>query len=404
MTENTTTVVPQNVPFNLIVAQSRAQVHNIATHFDLSDVRFVDDLKLPEGGPKRGDALNELLAAQDHTVTLAVLVEAPWIDTLVDNSSMAAGVWRSVETKLLGHRTSQQRNLIIAAKLFVGSVRKAEDEGRLVSIIAGQPLPNHWKPARPVAEKPAKKLEFVKKPEQMQKDQARRKKSTSVDPAATVDFLMTEHAKQKKVRVVLEGKVGLNANGVKNFPQKVKGATPSGKVGNPGGFQMAKPEGKGKPDRSQKNKQRQAYGNEALYNDLYLLCKGHYGTAGGELLVCKAAVILEHHTGVKKFAGDCVQQLASALFQTLITKSGRGYWGGFNLLQQLAVAGGKGPYAVVETLSTWINNIPVRDAAGHEIAQPAVTTALYVKLNVQAETIEAPAGPRVLPTDAVTTA
>jgi hypothetical protein len=349
--------IPSNVPFNLIVATSAAQVQKIAKHFDLNDVRFVDNLKLPLGGAKRGDALNELLGKVEHTVTLAVTTDAPWVQTLLSNSAMASSVWRSIESQLLGHRTGSQRNLLIVATDFNGGCREAENAGQLLVVHSGAPLPNNWKPERARIE--------TKKPE----------------------------GKKVQTKAPIEKKV----QGDK--PTKIKNATRSGVVHNPEGFKVhgVKTGRDLKPqlDRSKKTKGPRPTGsNESLYDDLYLLSKGHYGVPTGPHYIVKAQQLIAHHTG---FGGNITLHMVVVnLFRTLIAKSSRGFWGGFHVLQSVIEAGGQGTEELIETLNGYIGTIPARDGQGNEIPQPKANQQLYVKLNLVAEVVDVPAGKREL--------
>lgn len=379
-------VHPTNVPFNLIVTTSMEQAKKIARHYDLSDVRNVDDLKLPNGGAKRGDALNELLGKCENTITLVVLADSPWVNALLKNMpGMAASVWRSVESKLVGHRTNGQRNLIVVGNDFTSGIRDAETAGNLLVLLNGQPLRSNWKPNNAPKAK-------------------------------------TDKPEGKKVRHVVEGQVGLNADGVgqpdKKKPTKVKNTTNRTKLSialdpndpNPthtvestmGEFidkslrarkdAKAAKLGKGERpqvDRGSKNKgPKPMVSNQGLHDDLYLLAKNHYGPCTGPALLEKAQKIIAHHTGI---GGEIsVDMVCSHLFRTLIAKSNRGYWGGFDLLKGLVAAGGQGPEEVAATLNGWIATIPAVDAKGALIPQPKMNSLIYTKLNLVSATIEAP--------------
>lgn len=353
-------VTPTNVPFNLIIASSIDQVRTIAKHFDLSDVRFVDNLKLPATGAKRGDALNELLGKTENTITLAIVTDAPWVQALLSNNPMASSVWRSIESQLLGHRTGGQRNFMVVAYNVSAGCREAENAGTLMAIVSGQPLPSNWKPERKVE---------AKKPEG-KKTQAKPQGEKKAQP-------------QKS--------------------QKVKTATLSGVVGNPEGFKAhGVKTGKGERpqiDRSKKQKTaRPAGSNASLHDDLYLLAKGHYGANTGEAFLTKAKQLIVHHTG---FGGNVTTHMVAVnLFRTLIAKSSRGFWGGFNVLQSTIDAGAESPEQLVSVLNGYIGTIPAVDGQGNAIVQPKANQQLYVKLNLVAEVIEVPAGKRELPSQA----
>jgi len=332
-------LAPTNVPYNLIVTTNREQVKRIAKHFDLSDVRFVDDLDLPSGGAKRGDALQHLLGQTENTITLALITDDPWVSALISNMpGMSASVWRSIESQLLGHRTGGQRNFMIFANTFNTGVREAEDNGKLMAIVAGQPLPHNWKPApAPKAEaKPVQAKPQVEKKAQPQK------------------------------------------------PQKVKNATRTGVVGNPEGFKgQGKKVDKQQVDRSKKMKgPKPAGNNNGLYDDLYLLAKGHYGPIGRVAFLSKAGAIIAHHTGSPIENVHC-EKIVLSLFNTLIAKSNRGYWGGFNLLKEVVVAGSDSAMELINTLSGWIGTIPVTDAKGETIPQPQCNAAVTKLFKVE---------------------
>lgn len=354
-----------NVPFNLIITTTRAQAEKIAKHFDLSTLRFVDSLHLPPGGAKRGDSLNELLGRLEQTVTLVLLCDDVWLNALLtDMPGMAAMVWRGIESKLMGHRTNGQRNLLIVAGDFDAGVRQAENALKLQVFTSGTPLHHSWKPpvSRPV---PPKKL--------VSRDKAPRVQQVVKPETKAVPEMSPERAWHTPI----DKTVGLGES--------------------PKSFGSKSPK---QLDRSKKDKGPRPAGNpHGLQNDLYLLSKGHYGLATGHLFLEKAREIIAHHTGM---GGVIPMELVCThLFRTLIAKSSRGYWGGFNLLQNLVDAGGQSPQEVAGSLNGWIGNIPARDAAGKDILQPNVNRALYVKLNLVVEVIEAPAGNRELSEQAV---
>lgn len=345
--DTATNVAPTNVPFNLIIATSAEQVRKIAKHYDLSDVRNVDDLDLPSGGAKRGDALNQLLGSVENTITLAVVTDDAWINALLKNMpAMSASVWRSIESKLVGHRTGSQRNLIVLGNSFTSGVRDAENAGNLQVIVAGQNLPSNWKPpiAKPEAKKPeAKKLTFKNPP-------------------------APKHP----------SKIAREETNVKRVEANVK----FGKKGD-----------KPQIDRSKKSKgPKPAGSNNGLHDDLYLLAKGHYGSTERNEFLNKAAQIIAYHTGAAMTAGTHREKIVTSLFNTLIAKSNRGYWGGFNLLKEVVTAGGESALELIQTLSGWIGNIPATDAKGEAIPQPQRNHALVkaLKWDKPQETLAAP--------------
>lgn len=354
MTQTIESVQPTNVPFNLIVTASREAAQKIAAHYGLSDVRFVNDLTLPAGGPKRGAALNELLGKLDHTVTLVVLVQEVWVSALVKNLPlMASSVWRSVESQLMGHHTIEQRNLLVVAADLKGAVGDAEEAGTLLCLNKGRQLPNNWRPQK-VLNKPA---------------------AIKVQPvAAAVKGNQTKRERPGKSERQASAPPTFGKVYQGNAPSslKVKNATHSGKVGNPDGLKMSK------TDRTKRNKP--AGNNARLHDDLYLLAKGHYGPVERDAFLVKAGVVMAYHAGSAGNSGFGLNKIATTLFQTLINKSSRGYWGGFNVLKEMVGAGAQGQTELVMALFAQIAAIPVVDAAGQPLTQPKLDLRVIQRL------------------------
>lgn len=357
--------IPQNNPFNLILALSNHDVQKIAKHFELSDVRFIEDVEkkahLPTEGIKRGNALDRYLGKIDHTVTLAVVLEPIWIEALLTNNAMATSVWRSIESKFFGHKTVDQRNLIIVAGTINGGVRESEEKNKLVKLTAGHPFPTAWRPQR----------------------QQRTEKKTE----------------QKKVDN--NGKNGQKKVEAKQQPKKAQQDKPAplyGVVGNPGGeigkggkvqAKPNKPMADLKRESADHNNQkmlreknrplktlRHAGNGSPLLGDLYLMCKHMFGTvASVDSLNTKATRILHYHTGsVNVTQEDIVKQL----FAALVAFSQRSHWGSFPFLQDLVNASARGADEVAQMLSGYIATIPVRDQDGNEILQPKVSKGLDI--------------------------
>lgn len=358
--------IPQNNPFNLIIAQSASDVQKIAKHFDLADVRFIDDVEkkahLPASGIKRGAALDRYLGKIDHTVTLAVTLDAIWIDALLAHSSMATSVWSSIESKFFGHKTVDQHNLLVVAGAITGGVREAEEKKKLVQLSAGQPFPTAWRPAR----------------------QPR-----------------TEKKNEQKVKVDNNGKNGQKKVEAKQQNQSKGNKAPAplyGVVGNPGG--QLPPGGKvqGKQNKPQADVKREvldhnnqkmlrdknrpqktlrhAGNGSPLLGDLYLLCKHMFGPVGSvDVLNTKASRILQHHTGSYQITQE---DIVKQLFATLVAFSHRSHWGSFPFLQELVNASARGPEEVAQLLSGYIATIPVNDQDGNAIGQPKVSKSLDI--------------------------
>ncbi|WJJ55094.1 hypothetical protein [Xanthomonas phage RTH11] len=328
MTQTTTTESPKAL-FNLIVAPNHATANAIAKQYDLSDVQFLDELekklRLEDGGIKRGDSLNAYLASVDHTITLVALFDQGWLASLLgNNSAMSASVWRSVLSKLMGHRSELQRNLlVISADSLSSNVRASVEAGKTRVFAAGQRVPNEWYPARPEREKPVKK------------------EKTPIQQYVEKNLKPRVHAKKNGAPELVQ--VGL----------KRKANTP-----------------KPSPRRS----------HNVLHDDLYLLAKGHYGAFGDSFALEKAQQIISIHMGVPLInIGDDI--IVHHLFETLIKKSNRGYWGGFTLLKDVVHAGSRGAGALVDTLVGHISLIPAIDAKGVEVKQPKANERLVALLH-----------------------
>ena len=335
MTQTTTTESPKAL-FNLIVAPNHATAKAIAKQYDLSDVQFLDDLekklRLEDGGLKRGDALNTYLASVDHTITLVALFDHVWLSSLMGvNSPMSVSVWRSVLSKLMGHRSEVQRNLlVISCDNLTGNVRASVDAGKTRVFNAGQRVPSEWYPARPEREKPAKKEKTV----------LQQHVDKNIKPRV--------HAKKNGAPAHVQEALKRKANPVKPSPRR---------------------------------------SHNVLHDDLYLLAQGHYGAFGDSYALEKAQQIISIHMGVPLInVGDST--IVHHLFETLIKKSNRGYWGGFTLLKDVVHAGGLGVGALVDTLVGHISLIPAIDAKGAEVAQPKANERLVTLLHENPPAVE----------------
>lgn len=325
---------PTNVPFHLLIASSHAKLQTLAKHFDLSDLRLLTDIErkghLPPAGFKRGQALDGLLGKVEHTISIGVVIDEVWVQALLDNNPMAKSVWRSIESKLFGHRTNSQRRLVIvAADKKIESMREAEAKGEVLSVISGQPLPSNWIEARPakVEKKAATKPQVAKK--QVPKEQAVQK---------------PQGKPQKAAKPTGEKSVPVRKDVPSKAPQRVL------------------------PGRSRHGQ------TNPLHQDIYLMCKGHYGPVGSiELLDPKVQKVMQHHTGAGLVSSE---DAVRVLYETLLSHSSRSYWGTANLLRDLVTAGGRGPTEVMMALSSWIALIPAQDHTGQPIPQPKPNPAL----------------------------
>lgn len=301
---------------------------------------------------------------------------------------MAPKVWRAIESKLLGHRTDQQRNLLIVASEFAGGCREAETAGQLRHWVRGSKIPANWKAPRPATEKTAK----GQGPKTGQKkSEVPNELRKEIENAGTVNPFQQPPASPRNQMMEPQRQDG----------KKIKNASLSGVVGNPEGFKTFQGKGeKGKaktdfptPPRSGPGPTRRLRLNE----DLYLLAKGHYGIIADGEFRRKASILIMHHMNIGRVVSD--ELLVSHLFKTLVGMSGRGYWGGFNLLQEVINAGARGPSRVIEVLTEWISAIPTRGPDNKEVKQPTVLSSVFHKLNIVAETTTVPEGMLVTGSD-----
>lgn len=329
---------PTKALFNIIVAPNLKAIQAIAAQYDLKDVRpitqLAHSLRLPETGRERGDKINEALSAVDHTVTIAIEHDDPWIKALLGkNAALAPMVWRAIESKLLGHRTNQQRNLLIVASSEVTKgVREAANAGNLLSFTAGQKVPSEWLQPRP---EPVKKEKPAK-------------------------------AKSPALKEYVDKNLKPRAEAIKKGDTKEAARLKA--QANPGSPAVPK----GKPERRPLVKG----SANGLKDDLYLLCKGHYGDTNKQAVVLKGAVLVRHHGGLPATATISMQSLIVQLFETLIRSSSRGYWGGFTLLKDVVEAGAEDRVRLMEVLIGHIAAIPAVDGEGKPLAQPKVNPHL----------------------------
>lgn len=358
--------IRRNNPFNLIIAQSAADVSKIAKHYDLSDVRDLTQIeqqgRIPADGIKRGEALDRYLGKVDHTITIAILLEPIWIEALLSHSQMATSVWRSIESKLFGHKTTEQRNFMVVASGVSNGVRQAEEDKKLVSFTCGHKLPVTWRPERTRPE-PKKQNDNVKVDNQGKnggkkveaKQQSQKGKQNPQHKQAGIHGQLGNPG----APIGPGGKV--TTKSTKTSPQvQREGAHHSQK--------MLREQGR--PARGMRN-----LGNGSpMLADLYLFCKGGFGPVGSvDIVTTKAARIIQHHTGTVNVQDD---DIVKQLFATLIAFSQRSHWGGFQLLQDLVNASARGPGEVAYMLSGYITTIPVRDQDGNEIEQPKLSKGI----------------------------
>ncbi|QVD49337.1 hypothetical protein LUCX_267 [Xanthomonas phage vB_XciM_LucasX] len=329
-----------NIPFNLVIANSREEAKALLKRFDLSQPAYLDDLRLgkdgvpvlttgtqsnlrelPKSGAARGEMLQKFLNTSEATWTFVVLLESVWIGALAGNMpKMAANVWRGIESSLVGHHTRNQRNLIV--------LQNGKD---VQSLTQGQPLPSNWvmrtntdKPAKQaVADKPVQSPS--RKPEQNADKRREAKKQVAEQP---------------------------------QLREKIRRATGHGPAQDE--VRIARPKAGGN--------------NSRLIDDLYLLCKGHYGDTTISAVRTNGEKIVQYHTGGTGKIED--QALIKHLFQTLIGKSSRGYWGGFNTLASLVAAGADSRQQLLREMISWIGGIPTLGAKGEQVALPKVNVQL----------------------------
>lgn len=322
---------PTNVPFHLIVTNSEASARIIAKHYDLSDVRMLDSIPhLPQGGMRRGEAIQNYLGKFEQTLTLVVIADEAWVKALLTQmSGMAAMVWRSIEEQLLGGRTDLQRQLLVVGMDVTKGVRQAAENGQLVSFTAGVRVPSSWRPN--------KSAKSTKEPQA--------KRNAPKQAAPKVEGQQEKKAPQQVVKV------------------KDKSVPKPGKV---------------RPDRSQKVRGPRPPGNSnGTVEDLYLACKGHYGPTGSSYGVDLIKNVIKFHSGVQHVSDEAAAQ---RLFHTLVKMSGHGYWGSYSLVQSIIKAGAQNPKAVLDELIGHIGMIPAKDSKGEDIAQPSINQKLQLKL------------------------
>lgn len=336
MTQTPETLPTAKALFNIIVAENHLVVDAIAQHYGLTDVRRLEDvlikLRLSTPGREYGDKLNEFLNSLDHTVTLVITADDAWIQALLNNNlSLAPMVWRSIESKLMGHRTDSQRNLLVVATsaLKGGDVRKAIEKGNLLALTNGVKVPSEWRTPRPEApkkEKPAKGKaavgEYVEKNLKPRTDA----KKAGASP-------------QQLAR--LKSAINPGSSAV----SKAKGPRPKGNV-------------------------------NGLREDLYLLCKGHYGEFNVQAVINKGKFLIRHHNGLPENSDVGLGLLIPQLFETLTRSSSRGFWGGYNLLKEVVYSGAEGPDKLLGTLIGHIGTIPAVDGDGEPIKQPQANAKL----------------------------
>jgi len=334
MTQTAETVKSTPSQFNLLLVPHRATAAELVKHYGLNDVRYLDEMeeKLHLGrydGKERGDVFNRALA-ENGTTTVVVLQDEAWIKALLEKSEkMAPMVWRSIEAKLMGHRTNGLRNLMLVATSAVDNlgVRICEENGKLLKLTHGNALPTAW--LAPKAEKPVKEKQSV----------------------------IGEYVEKRLKPRVDAAKKG-----------DIKEAVRLKSLANPGS--PAKPAPKG--DRRPQHK-----GNaNVLFDDLYLLCKGHYGAFNLDAVRTKVAHLIRHHGGLPAHAPVSDEQIIVQLFDALTRSSSRGYWGGYTLLKDTVHAGAHSPDRLLSVLVGQIGAIPAVDTEGKPLRQPQANKQL----------------------------
>lgn len=357
MTQTADQFVDSKALFNIIIAPTLKAVNTLAEHYGLTAVHHLDalehSLRLPATGRERGDTINAGLLKLNHTVTIALIVDEAWIKALLSkNPVMAQSVWRSIQSKLLGHRTESQRNLLVVStgSVVQSGVRDAIDKQQLMSFTSGQRVPTEWAAPRPETPKAAKP-----KP--------------AVEQTVLGEYVEKVLKPRREAKGQLKNQLKREGNNVQAAPQKDAkrrlSVTPAQKL----------------------------VGNIDLSQDLYLLCKGAYGDFGNDALLVKARHIVGLYYGVPDISKVALSTLDVALFETLIKCSSRGYWGGFTLLKDVVHAGAESPTRLLSILAGHIALIPAMDGQGKPVRQPQVNPKLldYLK-GVWQKAREVPAG------------
>ena len=119
-----------------------------------------------------------------------------------------------------------------------------------------------------------------------------------------------------------------------------------------------------------------------LLDDLYLLCKGCYNNAEHFELRIESDLrrTVHFHIGGAHHVTD--EALATYLSKAFCVKSQGTTWRAGDRIQQLAIAGGKGPWPVIKLLVEWLRLLPTRDQNGVAIPQPAVNKELQAFLSM----------------------
>lgn len=308
------TIANSPAAFNLVIAPSDECVKHIMADFGLLHPVRLDQIPhLPTGGPARGEALNRyLLDYADGTPTLVVLQEEVWIKALLENNEEMAGRVWRAIESKLLGHHTERQRILLIVSENFKDSCRAAIDRNALQF---------WTQAT--------KIPAIWKAKRTASDHSQVKEKTQ-------------------------------STKTKETPQPRKPPVENQK----------------KTDRPERVQRTAPVPNLRLQDDLYLLVKGQYVSIRGENYADfqhDVKAVIRYHMGVSEVQDGLV---VSQLFKTLIGKSHRGYWGGFNLLQDIVMCGAQSPKHVASSLFGWIAGIPVRDSEGREITQPVVDARL----------------------------
>lgn len=309
-------------------------------------VPYAIDLdKLPHAapsGPNRGAAVEKALASSCAIVPKLVLsVDDIWLSQLMTGSDMAAGVWKSIASRVLGPKTHTRiQTLTLTTK---------------TSEMQYGAVPSSWL----VRTESKMRAESAKAPTQP------KRKYYIVQAGDTLTGIALKVLGDASRYTEL-----VEINGVENpdliYP-KQKLYLPTDAQWPPKREPKAKSESKApvkakvaSSKASDNRQQRPPYARTSkIQDDLYLLCKGEYGVQylEPENIVNAARAVVEFHTGALVVLATVVTNL----FGTVTSYANRGYWGGYGFLQTMVFAGGDSKEALIRALQNQITSLPTSD-------------------------------------------
>lgn len=307
-------------------------------------VPYAIDLdKLPHAapsGPNRGAAVEKVLASSGAIVPKLVLsVDDIWLSQLMTGSDMAAGVWKSVMSRVLGPKT---RFRIATLTLITRTSETSYDS------VPTSWLPHHEVKTRMEGTKPPaqpKRKYYIVQPGdtltgialKVLKDASRFTELAEINVLENPDLI---HPKQKLY-------LPEDAQWPPKREPKVRSEPTASKAKTPMKSAETRP-------------QRTPYARTSkIHDDLYLLCKGEYGVEylEPERIVLAARAVVEFHTGALVVLSTVVNNL----FGTVTSYANRGYWGGFGFLQTMVLAGGDSKEALIRALQNQVTSLPTSD-------------------------------------------